>query len=279
MSKKNEPEDMFLPKDHPRYVSLNIRHNITKGFEDKVVAKAGLIAHGRGESFDYLVGEQTNEPARKAIKAAAAAILLAKHPVISVNGNVAALVRNEIVELSKESKAFLEINLFYHTEERLNAIKSYLEKAGAQEILGLNTQEQVSIPELSSLRRYVDPKGIFIADLVVVPLEDGDRTEALKKMGKKVIAIDLNPLSRTAQWADITIVDNIIRCVPLLIQEVKNLIGKDPETLQKMGNSFDNKENLSKMIGIMGKYLHDLAEKGIYIPEAAMVFTEMKEDI
>mgnify|MGYP006179153607 CR=1 FL=1 len=34
-------------------------------------------------------------------------------------------------------------------------------------------------------RRRVDPEGIFIADTVFVPLEDGDRTEALAKMGKK----------------------------------------------------------------------------------------------
>jgi 4-phosphopantoate--beta-alanine ligase len=56
-------------------------------------------------------------------------------------------------------------------------------------------------------RRMVDPDGIYIADVVLVPLEDGDRTEALVKMGKKVIAIDLNPLSRTSQKASITIVE------------------------------------------------------------------------
>ncbi|NVM55816.1 MAG: phosphopantothenate/pantothenate synthetase [Candidatus Helarchaeota archaeon] len=279
MSKESETGDRFLQKDHPRFLSLNIRHNITKGFEDDVVAKAGLIAHGRGEAFDYIVGERTNQPAKEAIIAAAAALLLAEHPVISVNGNVAALVPNELVELSKVAKASLEVNLFYHTEKRLTAIKNYLIAAGAKEILGLNMEVQVSIPELSSLRRHVDPKGIYIADLVLIPLEDGDRTEALKKFGKKVIAIDLNPLSRTAQWADITIVDNIIRCMPLLIQEVKNLSEKDSETLQQIVNSFNNKENLGKMIEFMGEYLSSLAEKGIYIPEAAQVFAEMKEDV
>ena len=92
------------------------------------------------------------------------------------------------------------------------------------------------------------------------------------------IAIDLNPLSRTAQWADITIVDNIIRCMPLLIEEAKNLSGSDPQNLQKIVDSFNNKENLRKMIEIMGEYLRELAVKGIYIPEAAKVFAEMKED-
>lgn len=279
MSKKGETGDRFLPKDHPRFVSLNIRHNITKGFDDNVVAKAGLIAHGRGEAFDYLVGERTNQPAKDAIRAAAAAILLAEHPIISVNGNIAALVPNELVELSDTSKAPLEVNLFYHTEKRVKAIKSYLEKAGAKEILGLDKTKQVTIPELSSLRRHVDPDGIYLADLVVVPLEDGDRTEALKKNGKKVIAIDLNPLSRTAQWADITIVDNIIRCLPLLVKELKNLSGKNIKVLQEIVNSFNNKENLGKMIRLMGEHIQGLAEKGIYIPEAAQVFAEMKEDV
>ncbi|MFX1294652.1 MAG: 4-phosphopantoate--beta-alanine ligase [Promethearchaeota archaeon] len=279
MSKKEETRNRYLPKDHPRYLSLNIRHRITKGFKDNVVAKAGLIAHGRGESFDYLVGERTNEPAKESIKAAAAALLIAKHPVISVNGNVAALVPGELVKLSNSTKALLEINLFYHTDKRAKAIERYLKDAGAQEILGLNFEKQVIIPELSSLRRHVDPEGIYKADLVLVPLEDGDRTEALKKFGKKVIAIDLNPLSRTAQWADITIVDNIVRCLPLLVQEVENLSGYIPEILREIVDNFNNKKNLGKMIAVMGEYLLALAEKGIYIPEAAVAFTEMKEDV
>jgi len=276
MKAKKGTEEV-LPEDHPRYLSLKIRHNITKGFEDKVVAKAGLIAHGRGEAFDYIIGECTNPPAKEAISAAAAALLLAKYPVISVNGNVAALLPEDLVKLSKVAKAPLEVNLFYHSKERVTAIKKYLTQAGAQEILGLKLKEQVSIPELSSMRRHVDPKGIYSADVVLVPLEDGDRTQALKKLGKKVIAIDLNPLSRTAQWADITIVDNVVRCLPLLIQEVERLRGKDSE-LKEILKSFSNKKNLGEMIEVMGNYLCNLAEKGIYIPEAAAIFAEMQED-
>ena len=68
----------------------------------------------------------------------------------------------------------------------------------------------VEIRELSSNRRRVDPKGIQKSDIVMVPLEDGDRTEALKKLGKTIITVDLNPISRTSLNADITIVDNII---------------------------------------------------------------------
>ncbi len=278
MSKKKETENRFLPKDHPRYLSLSVRHNITKGFDDNIVAKAGLIAHGRGEAFDYLVGERTNPPAHEAIKVAAAALLLAEHPVISVNGNVVALVPEALVKLSRITKSKLEVNLFYHTDERVKAIREYLINAGAQEILGLDPENQVTIPELSSLRRHVDPQGIYVSDLVLVPLEDGDRTEALKKFGKKVIAIDLNPLSRTAQWADITIVDNIIRCLPLLVEEAEKLENVSKEILQNLVHDFDNKKNLSEMITIMSEYLLDLAAKGIYIPEAAQVFAEMRDE-
>jgi hypothetical protein len=41
--------------------------------------------------------------------------------------------------------------------------------------------------------------GTYDADVVTIPLKDADRCEALVAMGKKVIAIDLNPFSRTRQ--------------------------------------------------------------------------------
>ena len=63
-------------KDHPRYHSLIIRKKITDSFEKKLVASAGLIAHGRGEAFDYILGEETCEESISASKAAIAAILL-----------------------------------------------------------------------------------------------------------------------------------------------------------------------------------------------------------
>ena len=66
-----------------------------------------------------------------------------------------------------------------------------------------------------------------------MPLEDGDRTTALRKAGKKVITFDLNPLSRTSQTADITIVDNVTRAVDLLSNEIRKMTGKNKKTLQK----------------------------------------------
>ncbi|MEM4954456.1 MAG: hypothetical protein QXE87_03535, partial [Candidatus Methanomethylicaceae archaeon] len=52
-----------IPENHPRAKSLKERMKIIEGEEKGIVAKAGLIAHGRGEAFDYLIGETTITPA------------------------------------------------------------------------------------------------------------------------------------------------------------------------------------------------------------------------
>ena len=93
---------------------------------------------------------------------------------------------------------------------------------------------------IDSARRIVDKNGIFSADVVLVPLEDGDRTIALKKAKKKIITFDLNPLSRTAETADITIVDNVTRAMKLLVTESKNE--------GKKSIKYNNKKNLKLSI-------------------------------
>ncbi len=115
-------------------------------------------------------------------------------------------------------------------------------------------QKMVEIDELSSNRRNVDPNGIKIADVVFVPLEDGDRTEALKKIGKKVVAVDLNPISRTSLWADITIVDNIIRALPEMIKIAKKLKGAGEKELKNIIDRFDNKKNIQVTLNTIIKY-------------------------
>lgn len=237
-----------IPKSHPRAKSLFIREKLVNGFDQGLVAKEGLLAQGRGEAFDYLLGEKTGKTAKKAIKAAAAQLLLAELPVISVNGNVAALCPKQIVRLSKQINAKLEVNLFYASETRKKAIVNTLKKSGAKEILGINPNHSAKLSGIDSARRIVDKNGIFVADVVVVPLEDGDRTMALRKAGKSIITFDLNPLSRTSQTATITIVDNVTRAIDLLIAETKKLSDKNRNVLQKIINDFDNKKNLSENI-------------------------------
>ena len=108
----------LIPKSHPRAKSLLIREKLVEGFDKGLVAKEGLLAQGRGEAFDYLLGEKTGKAAKQAIKAAAAQLLIAKLPVISINGNIAALCPKQIVKLSKQIKAKLEVNLFYTNQKR-----------------------------------------------------------------------------------------------------------------------------------------------------------------
>lgn len=238
--------------DHPRLKSLLVRDKLVSGFERGLVVAHGLIAHGRGEAFDYLLGEQTTRTAGIAITAASAELLLARHPVISINGNVAAICAKEIVELSKVTNALLEVNLFHRDEKRERYIERELIKNGAGKVYGVGSCASARISELQSERRRVDPDGIYLADVVIVPLEDGDRAEALVKMGKKIIAIDLNPLSRTARVAQITIVDNIIRVMPNMVSIARELRSLDDEaTLTKIIKEFNNKKNLEQSLRII----------------------------
>jgi 4-phosphopantoate--beta-alanine ligase len=253
--------DINIPPNHPRAKSLRVREKLVKHYLEGVIAASGLIAHGRGEAFDYLLGERTTKPALEGIKAAAAMLVTAGNPVVSVNGNTAALVSEEVVKLAKATEARIEINLFYRSLERELAIKKLLERAGAREVLGVGKSASARIPELGSERRRVDPKGIMMADVVLVPLEDGDRTEALVKMNKKVIAIDLNPLSRTAQEATITIVDNIVRTMPRLVRTVETLKKRRAGEYTEILQSFDNKKNLAESIIILNENLSKLARK------------------
>lgn len=248
-----------IPDSHPRAQSLRIREKLIDGFDKGLVAKAGLIAHGRGECFDYLIGEKTQIFAENATEAACVMLLLAQHPVLSLNGNVASLCPDEIIELGKVAEAPLEINLFYRTKEREDALLKHMQEHGAQKVLGLGNDETVQIEELQSKRRIVSKRGIFIADVVFVPLEDGDRTEALVASGKKVITVDLNPLSRTAQKAQITIVDNIVRTVPLMTQMIKEMKNYPQKKLREILTNFDNKKNLQAALHFILQRLKELS--------------------
>lgn len=240
-----------IPKDHPRAESLRLREMLVDGLRGGLVVEEGLIAHGRGECFDYLIGETTTPSAIRAIKAAAAMLLTSSRPVISVNGNFAALCGKEIVELSMACGALIEVNLFYHSIHRERAIKSHLESFGARDILGVGKNRTATVPHLNGERKHVDPVGIAVADTVFVPLEDGDRTEALVKMGKMVIAVDLNPLSRTAVHAHISIVDNVVRVIPILVQMIIELKSENRDSLAKIIGKFDNILNLNESLRLI----------------------------
>jgi 4-phosphopantoate--beta-alanine ligase len=250
---------LWIPPNHPRRESLLVRERLVEGFKRGLVVPEGLIAHGRGECFDYLIGESTQPFALRAIEAAVAALLLAKHPVISVNGNTAALVPREVVELAREVNAKIEVNLFYRTREREEAIAEWLREHGAEEVLGVGEDASATIPELFSERRRVSPRGILVADVVLVPLEDGDRTEALRRMGKTVIAIDLNPLSRTARAASITIVDNVVRAIPVMVEKARVMKKMSRSELESILREYDNNKILQEALRHILSRLSELA--------------------
>ncbi|MDP8003523.1 MAG: hypothetical protein RAK17_05000, partial [Caldisphaera sp.] len=75
-----------IPKTHPRYQSLITREKLVKFFNLGIVVAQGLVAQGRGEAFDYILGEKTHNFALEAEKITVASILTSKNPVISVNG-------------------------------------------------------------------------------------------------------------------------------------------------------------------------------------------------
>ena len=134
------------------------------------------------------------------------------------------------------------MNIFHASKERERAIRDHLLRHGAGRVLIPSKEAQLSFIE--SNRKFVHPEGIFKADVVFVPLEDGDRCEALRKRGKDVVTVDLNPMSRTAQQASVTIVDNVARALLLLIREIESLKKAPPCELEDILRNYNNAEIL-----------------------------------
>ena len=217
----------MIPPDHPRYRSLVARERIAECARSGLVSLEGIAAHGRGEAFDYLLGEKTTESALTAEKTAAAFLITAKNPVISVNGNTAALAAGLIRDLQQASGAKVEVNLFHRTEDRIILITRLLEDNG---VLMLKGSYERLLP-LSHDRALCLRNGIFESDVILVPLEDGDRCQVLRSMGKVVIAIDLNPLSRTSRAASVPIIDELTRALPQITRFSRELAGEEAKKI------------------------------------------------
>lgn len=206
-----------IPSSHPRYQSLLLRERLVSGFRAGLTSEAGLIAHGRGEAFDYLLGERTRDFAVEALAAASAHLLLAAHPVVSINGNTAALAGEDLAALVREhGRMVVEVNLFHHSRERSSRIAEHLRRLGLQPVVESVSSVSVPLPEIQHARRFMHPEGMARADVVLVSLEDGDRCQALVKSGRTVLTVDLNPLSRTARAAQVSIVDEFTRALAAL---------------------------------------------------------------
>lgn len=244
------------------------RERLVEGVGSGLTSDAGLIAHGRGEAFDYLLGERTTEEARRAERISAALLLLAVHPVVSVNGNVAALAADQVVELQRRitglrrkrdgsgSPLVVEVNLFHRSEERVGLIADLLRAKGAEGILG--EAPDMRVPGLDHARGLCSRGGVGTADVVLIPLEDGDRAEALVDWGRQVIAIDLNPLARTSRKAHVTIVDELTRALPAIWEEAEDLASSTDGDLRAVVASWDNDMNLGSTLQRIANRLQDL---------------------
>ena len=93
-----------------------------------LLADSAMIAHGRGEAFDYLLGERTTESAREAIRESAARLGNARRPVISVNGNTTVLAGDGAIRLAAVLGCPIEVNLYYRTPSRVKGLISLLEE-------------------------------------------------------------------------------------------------------------------------------------------------------
>ncbi len=238
-------DDVAADPSHPRYQSLLLRHRLEQAEQQGLLAGSAMIAHGRGEAYDYLLGEQTIASAHLATLCALDALKRARRPVLSLNGNAVALAGEALLKLAERLDCPVEINIFYRTPERMEALLGRLEAIKSElnlDVKILGAEPNARIPGLKGPRANCTQEGIIDADVIMVPLEDGDRCEALVAMGKTVIVIDLNPLSRSAKMGSITIVDELTR----VAQNMLDLVQID-QTLETE-SPFDNNKNLAEAL-------------------------------
>ena len=245
-----------IPDSHPRKSSLMSRQRMVEASRRGLLAESAMIAHGRGEAFDYLLGERTSDSASLAIREAAARLLEADSPIISMNGNSTVLAGAEAIKIAAILGCPVEVNIYYRTERRVESLISELEAMKELLIRDASDSKRESIVEVEILgaeadgriqglegpRALCSARGIERADVVLVPLEDGDRCEALTSLGKQVIAVDLNPLSRTSRKATVTIVDEVSRAFRKLVSE----LSENPKS-----TDWDNDSSLVEALEIM----------------------------
>ena len=233
--------DFAADPSHPRYQSLLLRHRLEEAEKQGMLAGSAMIAHGRGEAYDYLLGEQTIPSAHEATLHALRALKNAERPIISLNGNAVALAGEQLLALAQQLKCPVEINIFYRTPERMSALLERLEtikKERSLDVEILGASPNARIPGLKGPRAKCTKEGIIDSDVILVPLEDGDRCEALVAMGKTVIVIDLNPLSRSAKMGTITIVDELTRVAENMLLQFDSI------KMSEVSKTYDNEEAL-----------------------------------
>ncbi len=264
----------IVPDSHPRKASLDRRYKLEEAASKGLLAGTAMIAHGRGEAFDYLLGEQTIPIADKATIQAAILLKSAIRPIISVNGNTSILAGEELISCAAILSCPIEVNIFYRTPERISGLITHLEYTkkivsrnpplnwkkspeewdfAVNQVLILGGFADGTIPGLDGPRATCEVNGILSADTILVPLEDGDRCEALVNMGLKVIVVDLNPLSRSAMMSTIAIVDDVTRFGKNLQEKLLSF-----KNLER--TNWDNKKSLQVALSAINERLEHLIE-------------------
>jgi len=83
-------------------------------------------------------------------------------------------------------------------------------------------------------------------------------------MGKVVIAVDLNPLSRTSLSATVTIVDNVTRALENMVHFTKEMKKDNKEQLRGIIDSYDNRKVLADaMYAIQENLKNQATREGI----------------
>ena len=258
-----------IPDSHPRKKSLESRQKIVDGNSMGVLADSAMIAHGRGEAFDYLLGEKTTESARAAIRESATRLRNARRPVISVNGNTVVLAGDGAIRLAAVLGCPIEVNIYYRTPSRIKGLISLLEewrfnvsqedapdgfdgdwKDSVEGVSLLGGSPNFKIEGLEGPRSNCTREGIGEADTILVPLEDGDRCEALISLGKEVLVVDLNPLSRSSRMATVTIVDEVSRAFEAILSYLLD----DSDYRQ---TDWDNRKSLKESLKEIGDHFSD----------------------
>ena len=134
--------------------------------------------------------QRTTASAAKATREAYARLHAAKHPVISVNGNTVALAGRDLLHLAASLSCPLEVNIFYRTQARMDGLISRLEAWCDEDGLEWRcsaVEPTGASPGWKALERSAMLQASLPRTVVLVPLEDGDRCEALVAMGKTVL--------------------------------------------------------------------------------------------
>ncbi|MDX1534394.1 MAG: phosphopantothenate/pantothenate synthetase family protein, partial [Thermoplasmata archaeon] len=161
------------------------------------------------------------------------------------------LAAREVGALANATSARVEVNVFHRTEARVDKLAALLEGEGIPKVLGRNPD--ATIPGLDQPRSLCSREGIYESDAVLVPLEDGDRAEALVRMRKAVLSIDLNPLSRTNRAATVAIVDEAVRALRIMAAFAGEL--ESTEAAEDARQAYQKEANLQGVLAAIGAHL------------------------